>query len=221
MKIALLGTGKTGMKVAEIHKDVVLFNTRNPAKLTSLQECDVVISFLPGEAFLDHIDLLIDSKLPVVTGSTGMDWPENIQNRLREDNISWIKAHNFSLGMNVVREMIKTMSKLSNLFDDGFFTIHDIHHVHKKDSPSGTAISWKEWLGEEATITADREGDVVGYHHLEFNCADEKIKLIHEAKDRTIFARGAVWAAKILYKNKEIESGLLDFNEVVKNYLKI
>ena len=61
----------------------------------------------------------------------------------------------------------------------------------------------------------------MGYHHLEFNCADEKIKLIHEAKDRTTFARGAVWAAKILYENKEIESGLLDFNEVVKNYLKI
>ncbi|MBC76693.1 MAG: hypothetical protein CME64_11820 [Halobacteriovoraceae bacterium] len=221
MKIALLGTGKTGMKVADIHGDVELFNTRNPATLDSLKNCDVVVSFLPGEAFLDHIDLLVESGLPVVTGSTGMEWPKNIEQRLKENNASWIKAHNFSLGMNVVREMIKTMSKLSDLFDDGTFTIHDIHHVHKKDAPSGTAISWKEWLGKDAEITAQREGDVVGYHHLEFDCADEKIKLVHEAKDRTIFARGAVWAAKILHEDHNLSKGLLDFNEVVKNYLKL
>lgn len=221
MRIALLGAGKTGSKVAKIHDDVVIFNTKNPPKLEELQKCDVVVSFLPGEAFLDHLDLLIESKLPVATGSTGFDWPEDIDQRLKENQLSWIRAHNFSLGMNVVREMIKQMSTLAKLFDDGSFSIHDIHHVHKKDSPSGTALSWKQWLNEEVNITAKREGDVVGYHHLEFDSADEKITLVHEAKDRSIFARGAVWAAKILTEDDSLEKGLLDFNEVVKTKINL
>ena len=110
MKIALLGAGKTGIKVSEIHDDVVIFNTKNPPSLNALKECDAVISFLPGEAFLEHIDLLIESKLPVATGSTGFDWPKDIDQRLKENELSWIRAHNFSLGMNVVCQMIKHMS---------------------------------------------------------------------------------------------------------------
>ena len=221
MKIALLGAGKTGIKVSEIHDDVVIFNTKNPPSLNALKECDAVISFLPGEAFLEHIDLLIESKLPVATGSTGFDWPKDIDQRLKENELSWIRAHNFSLGMNVVRAMIKQMSSLAQLFDDGKFNIHDIHHIHKKDAPSGTALSWKEWLNQDVEITAERKGDVVGYHHLEFNCADEMITLVHEAKDRSIFARGAVWAAKILVEQNELQHGLLDFNEVVKTQIKL
>ncbi|MEX1099279.1 MAG: dihydrodipicolinate reductase C-terminal domain-containing protein, partial [Bacteriovoracaceae bacterium] len=109
----------------------------------------------------------------------------------------------------------------SELFEDGSFTIHDIHHVHKKDSPSGTALSWKEWLDRPAQISADRKGDVVGYHHLKFDCRDEAITLVHEAKDRSIFARGALWAAKILHEQNDLDYGLLDFNQVVKKTLNI
>lgn len=216
MKIALLGAGKTGSKVKEIHEDTTAFGSQTPPSLEDLKAADVIVSFLPGEAFLSYFDLLIQSGRPVVTGSTGFDWPEKFNETLKEHQLKWIRAHNFSLGMNVVREIIKSMSYLGDLFDDGSYSIHDIHHVHKKDSPSGTAISWKEWLGKDAEITAERTGDVVGYHRMTFDCADEKITIEHEAKDRSIFARGAVWAAKILSESNDLDYGLLDFNQVVK-----
>lgn len=221
MKIALLGTGKTGSKLMDIHEDVVPFNTKQPPDKSTLSECDVIVSFLPGDAFLQYLELLIETELPVVTGSTGMTWPEDIDKRLKDHQITWIRAHNFSLGMNVVREMIYKMSYLEDLFQDGKYSIHDIHHVHKKDAPSGTALSWKEWLKREAEITSDRKGDVVGYHHLQFDCEDERITLVHEAKDRSIFARGALWAAEIIYADEDLDKGLLDFNQLVKDKLNI
>ena len=156
----------------------------------------------------------------MVSGSTGMDWPTDLDARLKEQKLSWIKSHNFSLGMNVVRLMIQKMSLLANLFDDGTFNIHDIHHVHKKDAPSGTALSWKEWLGKDCEITAERKGDVVGYHHLIFESNEEKVTLVHEAKNRAIFARGAIFGANMLIEN-QLMPGLLDFNTVIKDYLKI
>lgn len=221
MRVALLGSGKTGSKVAGLHPDTTSFTTSNPVSVSALKDVDVVISFLPGPVFLEHIDLLIASKLPVVTGSTGFEWPGNIYSQLQEQKLQWIRSHNFSLGMNVVRAMIRSMSKLGELFDQGEFTIHDIHHIHKKDAPSGTALSWRDWLGVDAKITAQRKGDVVGYHHLMFDSDDEKITLIHEAKDRSIFARGALWAAQLLHEKRLSECGLLDFNEVVKEQLNL
>ena len=73
MKIALLGAGKTGGKVSELHENTVIFNQSNKLTLEKLTECDVVVSFLPGDAFVEYIDVLIESKLRVVTGSTGFD----------------------------------------------------------------------------------------------------------------------------------------------------
>ena len=216
MKIALLGAGKTGSKVLELHPDTIVFDTKNPPSLETLRQADVAISFLPGDAFTRYLELLVDARIPVVTGSTGFEWPADFDATLKGKELKWIRAHNFSLGMNVVREMIHSMSYLADLFDDAEYTIHDIHHIHKKDSPSGTAISWRDWLGHEAQISAERKGDVVGYHHLKFDSQDESITLVHEAKDRSIFARGALWAAKILNESNDLDYGLLDFNQVVK-----
>lgn len=220
MKIALLGPGKTGSYIQKLYDDVIAFDANNPPTLEKIQACDVVVSFLPGDAFLEYIPMLIESKKPVVTGSTGMQWPNKIDDKLKSNNLSWIRSHNYSLGMNVVRLMIEKMSLLNNLFDDGEFTIHDIHHVHKKDAPSGTALSWRDWLGIDCEITAEREGDVVGYHHMIFDSPEERVKLVHEAKNRGIFAKGALFAANILH-TKNNDYGLLDFNQVIKDYLKI
>lgn len=221
MKIALIGAGKTGGKVAELHNDTVIFDENNIPTLEKLKDCDVVVSFLPGPAFLEYIDLLIESRLPVVTGSTGFDWPENIQSRLKEANVKWINAHNFSLGMNIAKSMIEYLGKAKELFDQVEFKIHDIHHVHKKDAPSGTALSWQDWLGSPADITAERTGEVVGYHHVEMVTPVEKIKLTHEALDRGIFAQGAIWTANKILIDDSIEVGLTHFSDVVKKHLNI
>ena len=221
MKIALLGSGKTGCEVAKLHKDTAIFNRTTPITLEALNACDIVISFLPGDVFKPLIPLLIKSRLPVITGSTGFDWDQEDISKINSQKITWVKAHNFSLGMNLVKSMIETLSKASELYPDASFSIHDIHHTHKVDSPSGTAISWNDWLNKDAKITAERTGDVIGYHHLEMNSQVEKIKITHEAKDRAIFASGALWAAQIIQKDPNRFEGLNNFDKIVKTVLNI
>ena len=117
--------------------------------------------------------------------------------------------------------MIETLSKAADLFDDSTFKIHEIHHTNKQDAPSGTAISFEKWLGHKTEITSERAGDIVGIHELSFESADEVITLKHTAKDRSIFARGALWASKIINENKDIPFGRTTFNDLVKNKLKL
>jgi len=220
VKVALLGSGKTGCEVARLHSNTVIFNRKNAPTLESLRECDIIISFLPGDAFVKYIPLLVESALPVITGSTGFTWPNSISNTLSENKLQWIYAHNFSLGMSVVKTLIESLSRSSDLFESPQFSIHDIHHTKKLDSPSGTALSWKDWLDKDANITSERVGDVVGYHHLEMETPSEKIKLTHEAKDRSLFAHGALWSAKKVLNQTDLPYGLIHFNELVIKNLK-
>lgn len=220
MKVALLGAGKTGSKVAQLHSNTIIFSSNNKPTLESLRECDIIICFLVGDVFLSYIPLLIESERPVVTGSTGFNWPRGVHNQLIDKKIKWVRAHNFSLGMNIVKSMIELLSKAEKLYTDINYSIHDIHHVNKLDSPSGTALSWQEWLGKKAAITSERTGDVIGLHYLEMESDVEKIKITHEAKDRAIFASGALWAAKTVLADETIPYGLNNFNNLVQNYLK-
>jgi 4-hydroxy-tetrahydrodipicolinate reductase len=220
MKLGLLGSGKTGSKVVELANDpVMVFNSRNIPTLEKLKELDVLISFVPGHVFLEYLPLLLEAKVPVVTGSTGFSWPENTQSKLEQAGLTWVHANNFSLGMNIVRMMIENLSLATKLFDQYHCSIHEIHHTKKLDAPSGTALSWQDWFGHPCTITAAREGDVVGFHEMTFDTPQETIKLTHDAKNRAIFAEGAMWAAKILHHNKNLNSGLIHFNQVIKDYL--
>lgn len=221
MKIALLGKGKTGGEVQKLEPNSIVFDSTNPPTFEKLKECDVIISFLPGPAFEEYVPLLVETGIPVVTGSTGVNWPENFDFLLKVKNLKWIYAHNFSLGMNIVKKMIETLSKATELFEDYSFKIHEVHHTKKLDAPSGTALSFKEWLDRDAEITHERIDDVVGEHDITFDCADETIKLSHCAKDRSIFARGAVWAAKLVHEDKSIPTGLNHFNNIVNKHLNI
>lgn len=220
MKVALIGAGKTGGEVAKMHTETVIFNSKAKPTLESLKACDVVITFLPGDIFLEYIPLLMDSKVPVVVGATGFEWNEAIKNQIKENKLRWIHSHNFSLGMSIVKTLIEKLSSASELLEDAQFSIHDIHHTKKLDAPSGTAISWKDWLNKPVNITSERTGDVVGYHHLEMQTPNESIKLTHEAKNRGLFARGALWSAKQLLNNTNINYGLTHFNDLVTDQLK-
>ncbi len=218
MKIALLGTGKTGSKIIEnkVH-EIICFNTKNPPTFDLITKCDVVISFLPGDVFVQYIPLLVETKLPVVCGSTGLSWPTDLDEMLKIKNISWIYATNFSLGVAVVKTLLEKINSLSFLFSQPKISIHEIHHIHKKDAPSGTALSMKEWIGLDCDITSSREGDVIGHHELTFNTGSEKIMITHEALDRKLFADGAIWAAEYLFKNKR--PGLNSFQSVLEDTL--
>jgi 4-hydroxy-tetrahydrodipicolinate reductase len=214
-RIALLGRGKTGGRVIELVKgEITVFDSKNPPTLMALKNHDVIISFLPGRPFKEYIPLLLESKIPVVTGSTGLVWPTDLDEKLKVLNITWIKASNFSLGMAIIKSILPYLGKADEIFDDYDLSLNEIHHVHKKDAPSGTALSWKDWIGLDIPITSEREGDEVGTHSLNLKTPFEEITLKHRALDRKIFAQGALWAAEKVI-NEDLPSGLIDFQELI------
>lgn len=220
MKIALLGTGRTGGRVIDIlGKDgVVAFDESNVPTLEKLKECDAAISFLPGPALMEYLELLLESRLPLASGSTGFLWPDDIDAKLKENGVAWVTASNFSLGMNLIHGMIKVLAKTPKLFEDYQFKLHEIHHINKKDRPSGTALSWEKWLGQKADITSDRVGDNPGEHKLTLVTPYEDIVLEHKSKDRRIFAEGAIWTARKLTESG-IAPGLHDLEDLMKQEL--
>lgn len=221
MKLALIGKGKTGGKVLDLiagEIEVTIFDRTNRPTYEKLLSCDVILSFLPGDAFLELIPVLLETKKPVVTGSTGFQWPENFSRTLQEKNLTWIFATNFSIGVVVLKQLIERLNKVSHLFSEKSLSIHEVHHTKKLDAPSGTALSMKEWLKGDCVVTSAREGDVVGLHTLTLETPSEIIRLEHEAKNRTLFAEGALWATKMI---KNTEPGLHSFQKVVENHLSL
>lgn len=220
MKVAVIGTGKTGGEVCRLvpKKDLVgPFNTSNPPTLEGLKEADVIIVFVPGHAVDALVDLLIETGKPVVIGSTGFEWREGIQKELKANRLTWVIGENFSLGMTVVRHLIKRLAQLQSILHHPTFHIHEKHHIHKKDAPSGTALAWKRWLylpeAKGVAITSERKDDIVGIHQLSVKTSNEIIKIEHEAQDRSLFAEGALWAGQQLVGKQFNEYGLYRFEE--------
>jgi 4-hydroxy-tetrahydrodipicolinate reductase len=198
---------------------VSIFNTSRPPERQALTGHDIIISFLPGPAFLSCIPELVASRIPVVSGSTGFEWPdgrEAFSNSLAESGLHWLHASNFSLGMSLIHEMIQVLGMAGTLYDEHSFAIHEIHHQLKKDAPSGTALSWHRWLGASAEVTSERTGDVIGEHSLTLTTPFERIRIHHSARDRKLFASGALWAARqVLYGEFLPGPGLHDFQQMV------
>ncbi|PWN06235.1 dihydrodipicolinate reductase C-terminal domain-containing protein [Rhodohalobacter mucosus] len=215
MKISVIGTGKTGSSVAELlGGDAVCFNRSNPPDAEKVSNTDAAIVFVPPDAAAEISDVLLEAAIPSVWGTTGYAWPENLPDRVKDANSRWIIGSNFSMGMNLIRKALRMLGSGSSLLDDAEFHIHEVHHKEKKDAPSGTALSWQEWLGQDAHISSDRQGDVKGIHSLHIKTKYESITLKHEAHSRKLFAEGAVWAAKYLLRHPHIDPGVYTFASI-------
>jgi 4-hydroxy-tetrahydrodipicolinate reductase len=225
MEFAVIGTGKTGEKVVEVLDDeqvVGPFDSSNKPTVDKLSEADAAILFVPGSAVDELMEPLINAGIPAAWGTTGYEWPDDLDARLKEKEIKWLQASNFSLGMNIVRRCLGVIGQSSSVLTDPSFHIHEIHHKHKQDAPSGTAISWREWLGRDAKITSERKGDIKGIHQLGVKTDTESIMLKHQAHDRKIFAEGAIWAAEQLV-SEDIEPGFHSlstiFDKIMQKHL--
>ena len=217
MKIALLGKGKTGGLVRDLHgeKETTIFDRANPVTESKLLGHDIIISFLPAEAFMESLQTLMNSRIPVISGSTGDIPLEKIHQELLEKSLSWIHGNNFSLAMTLLRSMLQKLGKITQL--GGFhLSLSETHHSQKLDAPSGTAKSWKEWLGDDSlSIDSLREGDVVGIHSAIAQSTFERVTLTHEALDRKLFAQGALWAAERIHNGSPRRLGLESFQSFV------
>ena len=165
-----------------------------------IEQGDCVIDFTSPEATLKNIEVCKKHKKGIVIGTTGFskDQIELIHKAGKEIPVFF--TPNMSIGVNAVFDMAQTATKL--LGPDYTVKIEEIHHVHKKDSPSGTAKKMAELIEDAGNgninIEAFREGEVVGYHKIVFESPQDRIEIIHDAKTRDIFALGALEAAKYI-----------------------
>ena len=210
MKVAVIGSGKTGGHVLNLisKSDVVgPFGRSNPLSSEKLVMADVGIIFVPGDAFLEMIPALLESKKPMVIGATGMEWPAGLEAELKKRGLAWVHATNFSLGVQLFRQLLKTVNKLQKSLPSFSAELMDIHHTKKLDAPSGTAKSLAKWSDFPVHIEAKREGDVVGFHEMTLTFPQETVKISHNAHDRALFAQGALDVAKLWIK-KPLGDGL-------------
>lgn len=210
MKIAVIGKGKTGGHLLPLIPSadcIGPFGKSNPPNPENLAPADVGVVFVPGEAFLEMLPALLASGKPMVIGATGMEWPKDLDAELKKRGLAWVHATNFSLGVQLFRQLIKTANRLRGSLPSFEAKLLDIHHTRKLDAPSGTAKSLAAWCDFPVDISARREGDVVGFHELTLTFPQETVKISHDAHDRALFAQGALDIAK-LWINKPLGDGL-------------
>lgn len=161
--------------------------------ITQPQTIDVIIDFTLPEGVIEHLQYA----RPMVIGTTGFSQAQldKIQNFAKQ--VPALHAPNMSIGVNLCYKLLaESDSALDSRWN---VQIKDIHHVHKKDTPSGTAKHLAAILEQrKPVITSERQGDVIGEHHVEFANEFEEIVITHRAKDRVIFVQGALIAARWL-----------------------
>ena len=223
LKIALFGYGKMGSEVERIvlksgHEIIVIIDSPEEWKQKGelLLQADVAIDFSLPQTVVGNIYHCFNAGVPVVVGTTG--WYEHLE-KIKSDCINQGKslfvAPNLSIGVNLFFDLNRHLALLMANHEDYEISIEETHHIHKLDSPSGTAIHLandiintvgrkEKWVNElagnpeELGIKSIRESNEPGTHVVKYDSEIDKITIIHTAKNRIGFAKGALLAAEWL-----------------------
>lgn len=239
MKIGIIGYGRMGRTIESICKHrshtigaVIDVHNQDEIHLLSEKEIDVAIEFTQPQSAFDNISALLSQGIRVVSGTTGwIDRMEEVKATVKKQDTGFFYAPNYSIGVNLFFEISEYAGKLMNKFPDFDVHIEEIHHIHKLDSPSGTAIhlangiigqsdrkaSWinsKSDNPQELEILSDRQPDVPGIHSAIFSGPYDSIELKHTASSRMGFATGAVLAAEFLDRKK----GFFSMKDLLKSF---
>ncbi|HZR67086.1 MAG TPA: dihydrodipicolinate reductase C-terminal domain-containing protein [Terriglobales bacterium] len=222
MKFLLLGAGKTGSLVAAAalargHQIETLRSIDNPnaSALSAgrLRSIDVVMEFTGPDCVLGHIRACVAAGKNMVVGTTG--WYSEIPKiraEVEKAKTGLVFGSNFSIGVNLFFDLVRSAAPA--IQHRYLPHIYERHHVHKKDAPSGTAVTIQKLLQQspdlEVEITSFREGEVVGMHEVVFDSPADTIYLCHDAKSRLGFAEGAVRAAEWIADKQ----GFFDFKDI-------
>jgi 4-hydroxy-tetrahydrodipicolinate reductase len=234
MKIALLGYGRMGKAIEKFAKqrahEIVYKHDKNEVE-GDLSLADVAINFSVPNAALENIKLALKKQIPVVCGTTGwLEHYEEIVGFCNTKKSGFLYASNFSIGVNLFFKLNAIAAKLMKSQNEDYRpSLEEIHHIHKLDAPSGTAITLAETVMEESDLTewelngdskdklkikSLREGEVPGTHIIKYTSSIDEITLKHEAFSRDGFALGAVIASEWLV-GKE---GIFSMNDVLNIY---
>ncbi len=206
-RIALVGMGKMGRAIRQIAEErgvpvVATLDRGDAIDATTLGGADVAIEFSEPEAAVTNVRACLAARCPVVVGTTGwLDALPALTDDVRAANGRLLWAANFSLGVNIMLKLAAAAGALVR--DRGFdAAIVETHHAAKKDAPSGTALAIaraaEPTFGREIAIGSVRVGHVPGTHELILDAPFEQLRLVHDARDRRVFAEGALAAARWL-----------------------
>lgn len=237
MKIALFGYGKMGKEIEQIalqrgHSVVLKIDENNIGSLSKedLSNCDVAIEFSTPASAIANMTRCFLTGIPVVVGTTGWyDRLEKVKKLCEENDGCLFYTSNFSIGVNIFFKLNEQLAKMMNAYPDYNVSMEEIHHVHKLDAPSGTAISLanqitanlnrkKKWSNsktekaEELEIISKRIDEVPGTHSVKYFSAIDDIEIKHTAHNRKGFATGAVLAAEFVKGKK----GIFGMNELMQ-----
>ena len=211
-RLAVIGLGKMGRTIEQLAPergfDVVSRidphgGDASTVTRDSLKGAQVAVEFSTPRSAVDNIKAAIAAGCPIVVGTTG--WYEqrsDIERLVADARAAVLVAPNFSVGVAAFAEIVKADARALKSAPGFDAHLTETHHTAKKDAPSGTAASLEkqaaaEW-GKDIPITSIRVGSVPGTHEFVFDAPFEQIRIEHVARDRRVFADGALLAAKWL-----------------------
>ena len=190
----------------------------------AFKNIDIIIDFTVPNCTLEILKIAFKLKKRVVIGTTGFNQKQESQIKKYSKKIPILKAGNMSLGVNLLMYLTEIASKSLN--DEYLSKIFEVHHKHKKDYPSGTALMLGKGIadgknrdlndlignkflnkksfpyGKKINFNSIRKGEIIGEHEVKFSSGKEIITLNHEAFDRELYSDGALTASKWLMKKK-------------------
>ncbi len=211
-RLAVIGTGRMGLLVSalapEMGFDVVATlgraQTRDGVTRAALAGAEVAIEFTIAGAAFGMVRACAALGVPVVSGTTGWDAERvQVESFVRSTTGALLWAPNFALGAHLFAKVVADAARRFSRADGGFDShLVETHHTEKRDAPSGTARALaqvaEQALGRAVPVTSVRVGQVPGTHEMIFDAPFEQVRLVHEARDRRVFAAGALTAARWL-----------------------
>jgi 4-hydroxy-tetrahydrodipicolinate reductase len=212
MRILLLGHGRMGQLVESLAPSYgatiagVIDEHSGASAIADGKygDADVAIDFTLADAVPRNLPQLAARKINVVIGTTGWQAREaEMRDIAAKAGVGVLAASNFSLGMNVFQLAVEEASRNFARHEEFGAWVHESHHAMKKDAPSGTALTIKQGMehagyGRPIDMSSTRVGFVPGTHTVGFDGPSETIEFTHTVRDRAVFARGALVAAKWL-----------------------
>jgi len=224
-RLAIIGDGKMGHAIRTLAEQggwsvVAFIGERESAGGLTADKfggAQVAVEFTEPASAVANAEACVRAELPVVVGTTGWyDRLPQLTKTVQEAGGALLWAPNFSVGVNLLLDLAREAGALMRGLDSFDAHLLETHHTKKKDAPSGTAIALAkavaEGIGHDIPITSIRTGSVPGTHELIFDANFEQISITHLARDRRVFAEGALRAAEWLIGRK----GVFTMTDVLK-----
>lgn len=217
--LAIIGYGKMGKLIDQLapQYDFSVIARRDIGREEPLAGADVAVEFSVPSSVIDNVALMSGLRIPIVVGTTG--WLEHIDEAkalIASNDSALVWSPNYSIGVNVFSRLVSEAARLLKNEKEYGAWAWEIHHITKKDAPSGTMFKLVEAMKNAGymrpiDVNSNRAGAHPGTHEIGFDSAADTITLRHAARSREGFARGALKAAQWIVGRK----GFYEFSEVL------